>query len=58
MEYLRLQSATVCADDDELEARSLIAFSVAIGIHFIAADHGARSRADVLELVARRLLAQ
>lgn len=58
MEYLRSQLATVCADEDELEARCLIAFSVAIGNHFIAADHGARSRADVLELVARRLFAQ
>jgi hypothetical protein len=26
-----------------------------IGNHFIAADHGGRSRADVLELVIRRL---
>jgi AcrR family transcriptional regulator len=58
MEYVRAQLATVCADEDELEARCLIAFSVAIGHHFIAADHGARSRADVLELVARRLFAQ
>jgi hypothetical protein len=30
---------------------------VAIGNHFIAADHGARSRANVLEHVARRLFA-
>jgi hypothetical protein len=26
-----------------------------IGNHFIAADHGARSRADVLELALRQL---
>jgi AcrR family transcriptional regulator len=57
IEYLRSQLASVCADEDELEARCLIAFSVAIGHHFIAADHGARSRADVLELVTRRLFA-
>jgi AcrR family transcriptional regulator len=55
MDYLRAQLATVCADEDELEARCLIAFSVAIGHHFIAADHGSRSRTDVLDLVARRL---
>jgi hypothetical protein len=36
----------------------MIAFSVAIGTHPIAADHGARSRADVLEQVTRRLFAQ
>jgi AcrR family transcriptional regulator len=58
IEYLRSQLASVCADEDELEARCLIAFSVAIGHHFIAADHGARSRADVLELVTRRLFAR
>jgi AcrR family transcriptional regulator len=58
MDYLRSQLATVCADEDELEARCLIAFSVAIGTHFIAADHLARSRADVLELVTSRLFAQ
>ncbi len=58
MEYLRSQLATVSADEDELEARSLTAFSVAIADHFIAADHGPRSRADVRELIARRLFAQ
>jgi AcrR family transcriptional regulator len=58
MDYLRSQLATVCAGEDELEARCLIAFSVAIGNHFIAADHGARSRADVLDLVASRLFAR
>ena len=55
MDYLRSVLAPFCADEDELEARCLIAFSVAIGTHLIAADHGARSRANVLEHVARRL---
>jgi AcrR family transcriptional regulator len=58
MEYLRSQLAGVSADEEELEARCLIAFSVAIGTHFIAADHGAHSRVEVLELVTRRLFAQ
>ncbi len=58
MGYLRSQLVTVCADEDELEARSLTAFSVAIADHFIAADHGPRSRADVRELIARRLFAK
>ncbi len=58
MAYLRSLLATFCADEDELEARCLIAFSVAIGRHFIAADHGTRSRADVLERVTRRLFTQ
>ncbi len=55
MDYLRSQLASAGVDEDELEARCLIAFAVAIGHHFIAADHGARSRADVLEQITRDL---
>jgi AcrR family transcriptional regulator len=55
MEYLRSLFASVCPDEDDVEARCMLAFSVAIGHHFIAADHGARTRADVLDLAARRL---
>ena len=58
MDYLRTLLGTVCADEAELEARCLIAFSVAIATHLIAADHGTRSRADVRELIRRRLFAQ
>jgi AcrR family transcriptional regulator len=57
MDYLRSQLASVCSDPDDVEARSLLAFSAAIGHHFIAADHGAHSRADVLDLATRRLFA-
>jgi hypothetical protein len=47
----------LCPDEDEVEARSMLAFSLVIGNHFMAADHGARSHADVLELAVRWLLA-
>jgi AcrR family transcriptional regulator len=57
MTYLRSQFGAFCPDADEVEARSMLAFSLLIGNHFMAADHGARSRADVLELAVRRLLA-
>jgi AcrR family transcriptional regulator len=57
MDYLRSQFGAFCPDQDDVEARSMLAFSLLIGNHFMAADHGARSRADVLELAARRLLA-
>jgi AcrR family transcriptional regulator len=57
MEYLRLLFGALCTDQDEVEARSMLAFSLVIGHHFLAADHGARSHADVLELAARWLLA-
>jgi hypothetical protein len=35
----------------------MLAFSLAIGNHFIAADHGGRSRKQVLELAKSHLLA-
>ena len=57
MEYLRLLFGALCPDEGEVEARSVLAFSLVIGHHFMAADHGARSHADVLELAARWLLA-
>jgi AcrR family transcriptional regulator len=57
MEYLRLLFATICADEEEAEARSVLAFSLVIGHHFMAADHGVRSHADALDLAARWLLA-
>jgi hypothetical protein len=36
----------------------MVFYSVWIGNHFIAADHGARRRADVLKLILRRLEAR
>ena len=56
MDYLRSQFRAFCPDEDEVEVRAMLALSVWIGNHFIAADHGARSRAQVLELSMRRLL--
>jgi AcrR family transcriptional regulator len=56
MAYLRSLIGELSPDADDVEARSMLAFSLAIGNHFIAADHGARSRRDVLELATQRLL--
>src|SRR5215216_5481217 len=56
MDYMRSLFGALCGDEDEVEARCMLAFSLWIGNHFIAADHGARSRAEVLELAFRRLL--
>jgi len=57
MDYLRLLFGAICRDENEVEARSMLAFSLVIGHQFIAADHGAHSHADVLELAVRWLLA-
>ncbi|MFD0266390.1 TetR/AcrR family transcriptional regulator [Streptomyces sp. NPDC127106] len=56
MEYLRSLFRSFCPDEDEVELRCLIAFSLRIGSHFIAADHAGRSRAEVMGLARRRLL--
>lgn len=57
MDYLRQLFGAICRNRAEVEARSTLAFSLVIGHHFMAADHGARSHADALELAARWLLA-
>ena len=56
MALLREMISTFCPDPDEVEARSLLAFCVAIGEHFLAADHGDRTRAEVLTRAADLLL--
>ncbi|HEY8047392.1 MAG TPA: TetR/AcrR family transcriptional regulator [Streptosporangiaceae bacterium] len=57
MDYLRELFGAFCSDEAEIEARSMLAFSLLIGNHFMAADHGPRSRAEVLELAGDWLLA-
>jgi len=55
MDYLRSLFGAFCRDEDDVEARCMIFYSLWIGSHFIAAEHGARSRADVLKLALGRL---
>jgi len=55
MDYLRSLFGTFCTDEADVEARCMLTFSLAIGNHFIAADHSPRRRADVLELAMKRL---
>ncbi len=56
MALLREMIGTFCPDAEEVEARSLLAFCAAIGAHFLAADHGDRTRAQVLARAADLLL--
>jgi AcrR family transcriptional regulator len=55
MAYLRGLFGALCADEADVEARCLLALSLWIGSHFAVADHGQRSRAEVLERAARLL---
>jgi len=57
MDYMRGLFGAICGDEDEIEVRCMVAFSLWIGNHFIAADHGARSRAQVVELALKQLAA-
>ena len=56
MKYMRPLFAALGAEEDEVEVRCYIVLSVFIGNHFIAADHGGRSRDEVVALAMRRLL--
>jgi AcrR family transcriptional regulator len=56
MALLREMIGTFCPDAGEVEARSLLAFCVAIGRHFLAADHGDRTRDQVLARAVDLLL--
>jgi AcrR family transcriptional regulator len=56
MGYLRSLFGQFCADENDVEARSMLAFSLFIGSYFIAAQHGAKTRAQVLQLAIDRLL--
>ena len=55
MDYMRSLFGVFCPDEDDVEARCMILYSLWVGSHFIAADHGRRSRADVLKLALRQL---
>lgn len=57
MDYLRSLFAPFCSDEDEVEARSLLLFSLWIGGHFIAADHGRKRREAVQQRAFESLLA-
>jgi AcrR family transcriptional regulator len=56
MNLLRKVFGEHCTDADELEARCLIAFCVAIGSRLLDADHPGRTRAQVLETVTRMVV--
>jgi AcrR family transcriptional regulator len=56
MEYLRTLFRSFCPDEDDVEVRCMLTFSVRIGNYFIAADHGGHSRVEVMELTRKWLL--
>ena len=57
MDYMRSLFGAFCPDEEEVEVRCMLTFSLFVGSHFMAVDHGTRRRADVVELALRRLAA-
>lgn len=55
MGYLRSLFGSFCSDAKDVEARSLLAYSLLIGNHFIAADHTPHDRAGILDRALRQL---
>jgi AcrR family transcriptional regulator len=58
MQYLRSLFSEFCADENDVEARCMLAYSLLIGSYFIAASHGGMSRTRVLQLAIDRLLSE
>ncbi|MGV0850325.1 TetR/AcrR family transcriptional regulator [Mycolicibacterium phlei] len=56
MAYLRELIGSFVDDPDDVEVRALLAFSLAIGHHFIAAGPRGRRRSQMLAAAARRIL--
>jgi AcrR family transcriptional regulator len=56
MEFMRSLFGAICRDEDEAEARCLLAFSLFIGSPFITADHGERTRLEVVDRALAGLL--
>ncbi len=56
MAYLRSLFRQFCADEDDVEARAMLAYSLFIGSYFVSAEHGERTRSQVQQLAIDRLL--
>lgn len=56
MDYMRSLFVPISSDEEEAEARCLLAFSLFIGSPFITADHQGRGRIEVIEHALAGLL--
>jgi AcrR family transcriptional regulator len=57
MAYMRTLFGELTSDEEDVEVRCMLGFSMFIANDYIAADHGKRTRAEVLDLAMKRLLA-
>ena len=56
MEFVRSLFRPFCADEDDVEVRSMTAYWLVIGSYFVAADHPGQTRSQALQLAIDRLL--
>jgi AcrR family transcriptional regulator len=56
MDFLRTMFGAFVTDPDEIEARSTLTFALAIGRHFIVADHPGYSQREAVQLAGEYLL--
>lgn len=58
MAYLRLLFGQLCSDEDEVEARGMLTYSLFVGSWFISAQHDGKTRSQVLRLAIDHLLSE
>lgn len=56
MGFVRSLFGQFCADEDDVEVRSMMSYSMVIGSYFVAVEHGDRTRSQVLQLAIDHLL--
>jgi AcrR family transcriptional regulator len=56
MAWLRSLFGQFCRDEDDVEARSLLTYSLLIGSYFIASQHQGKTRKQMVQIAVDRLL--
>ena len=56
MGFVRSLFGQFCADEDDVEVRSMMSYSMVIGSYFVAVEHGNKTRSQVLQLAIDHLL--
>ncbi|MDQ2812756.1 MAG: TetR/AcrR family transcriptional regulator [Actinomycetota bacterium] len=56
MTFVRSLFGEFCADQDDVEVRSMMSYSMVIGSYFVAVEHGDKTRSQVLQLAIEHLL--
>jgi AcrR family transcriptional regulator len=56
MDYMRALFGELCRDEEEVQGRCMLAFSLFIGSNLVAADYPERNRSEVIDLAFEQLL--